>query len=319
MTPNPTVVFDTYWKFAAERQHIYELRLAGAPQPWTNDPILQTYKFTSCFRAADRVSQYLIREVIYNPYASSDDEEVVFRILLFKFFNSITTWELLTAKFGIPTWKGFNETAYVQALDAAITNRVKIWNAAYMQNDLSNYEHVSPKKHPRYLRLLKNMMSTNVTGKLQAARTYRDAFFVLYSYPLHKGFIGMQHLCDLNYSPVINFSEDDFIIPGPGALRGIQKCFAYGRQPTEAEAVEVIEACVAGQEHYFADLGLQPVTLFGRRLHAIDCQNLFCEVDKYARVAHPQFNLKPGARIKQTLKPKGPLPKPFFPPKWGLP
>jgi hypothetical protein len=32
---------------------------------------------------------------------------------------------------------------------------------------------------------------------------------------------------------------------------------------------------------------------------------------------HPQFN---GIRtaIKQTLKPTGPLPQPFFPPKWGL-
>jgi hypothetical protein len=77
MTPNPTVVFDTYWKFAAERHHIYELRLAGAPQPWTNDPILQTHKFTNCFRAADRVSQYLIRHVIYNPDASSEPDETV--------------------------------------------------------------------------------------------------------------------------------------------------------------------------------------------------------------------------------------------------
>jgi hypothetical protein len=45
---------------------------------------------------------------------------------------------------------------------------------------------------------------------------------------------------------------------------------------------------------------------------AIDCQNLFCEVDKFALIAHPKFSLA-GERpaIKQTFKPSGPLAKPF--------
>jgi hypothetical protein len=39
------------------------------------------------------VSQYLIRDVVYA--GPQDPEEVVFRVLLFKFFNRIETWELL--------------------------------------------------------------------------------------------------------------------------------------------------------------------------------------------------------------------------------
>jgi hypothetical protein len=81
-------------------------------------------------------------------------------------------------------------------------------------------------------------------------------------------------------------------------------------QPTVSEAVECIEACVAGQVGFFQHFGLKPVTLFGRRLHSIDCQNLFCEVDKYARVAHPQSNL--GRRIprqgrRPNISTKSPL------------
>src|SRR5271166_6890213 len=92
---------------------------------------------------------------------------------------------------------------------------------------------------------------------------------------------------------------------------------SHSDEPTEAEAVEAIEACVEGQADFFEHFGLEPVTLFGRRMHEIDCQNLFCETDKYARVAHP--TVQPTGRIKQTLKPKpGPLPEPFFPPKWRL-
>jgi predicted site-specific integrase-resolvase len=78
----------------------------------------------------------------------------------------------------------------------------RIWNAAYIQNDLSNYAHVSPKEHPRYLRLLKEIMRDGVTGKLQAARTSRAAFDALQKYPLHTGnFIAMQHLIDISYPP----------------------------------------------------------------------------------------------------------------------
>lgn len=41
------------------------------------------------------------------------------------------------------------------------------------------------------------------------------------------------------------------------------------------------------QEDQFERLGIQFESLSGRRLQLIDCQNLFCEVDKYARRAHP--------------------------------
>ena len=61
----PTAVFDTYWRFAAARQQVYEARLAGEAPPWTADPILAAHRFTNCYRAADRVSQFLITQVCY--------------------------------------------------------------------------------------------------------------------------------------------------------------------------------------------------------------------------------------------------------------
>ena len=89
----PTPVFDAYWRFATARQQVYQARLSGDPPPWTTDAIMAAHRFTNCYRAADRVSQYLISEVIYR--GSQDPAEVLFRILLFKFFNRISTWQLL--------------------------------------------------------------------------------------------------------------------------------------------------------------------------------------------------------------------------------
>lgn len=72
----PSEVFDTYWRFAVKRQEIFFQRLEGEAPPWTTDPVLTKYKFTNAYRASDRVSQYLIRYVIYQ--GDQSPEEVFF-------------------------------------------------------------------------------------------------------------------------------------------------------------------------------------------------------------------------------------------------
>lgn len=86
-----TPVFDTYWRFATLRQNLFMSRVLGAPPPWTQDPVLVKHRFTNAYRASDRVSQYLIRNVLYKGEQIPD--EIFFRTLLFKFFNRIDTWE----------------------------------------------------------------------------------------------------------------------------------------------------------------------------------------------------------------------------------
>src|SRR5690348_14496829 len=84
---NVTPVFDAYWRFAAERQNIFYLRLKGTAGPLTNDLVLRSFKFTNAYHASDRVSQYLIKNVIYRDDLPKDETNVFFRILLFKLFN----------------------------------------------------------------------------------------------------------------------------------------------------------------------------------------------------------------------------------------
>ncbi len=54
----------------------------------------------------------------------------------------------------------------------------------------------------------------------------RDGFELLLSYPTIGSFLAYQLISDLNYSTLTNFSENEFVMPGPGALDGISKCFA---------------------------------------------------------------------------------------------
>jgi hypothetical protein len=307
----PTPVFDTYWRFAAERQSMYEARLAGRAAPWTQDPILRHHRFTNCFRAADRVSQYLINHVIY--IGSQDFEEVVFRTLLFKFFNKIETWELLRSAVGDLEWRTFDLPAYDSVLTAAFAQGRRLYSAAYV---MAPPRLGGQRKHTNHLLLLHRMMCADVPTGLTAASSMESAFGILCKHPGIGHFLGFQFLIDLNYSNGLHFDEMEFVVAGPGARDGIRKCFGPASNGIEAG---IIRYMADMQEDQFARLGLSFNGLRGRRLQLIDCQNLFCEVDKYARLAHPSIpGISGRTRIKQRYVPDSAPLTARFPPKWGL-
>jgi hypothetical protein len=308
----PTQVFDTYWRFAAARQEVYEARLSGQSPPWSDDPILGTYRFTNCYRAADRVSQHLITQVCYRGDQSWD--EVFFRVLLFKIFNRITTWRFLTAQLEQLMWAEYDYRAYNGILSHALTAGERLYSAAYIMPPPRLGEQ---RKHSNHLRLLELMMKDRAPQKVAEALSMSAAFRVLAGYPGVGPFLAYQYLIDLNYAAGLGFSEMEFVVPGPGARDGIRKCFGAAADGIEAE---VIRYMADTQNEHFVRLGLRFAGLHGRRrLQLIDCQNLFCEVGKYARVAHPEVLGSSGrTRIKQGYR-RDPEPvTAWFPPKWGL-
>jgi alpha-glutamyl/putrescinyl thymine pyrophosphorylase clade 1 len=306
-----TWVFDTYWRFAAARQEVYQARLRGDPHPWTADPILATYRFTNCYRAADRVSQYLIKEVIYQ--GRQDADEVSFRILLFRFFNRISTWQLLVSAFGELSWATFRIDRYDEVLIKALSRGERIYSAAYV---MPSPRFGGLRKHTNHLMLLEHMLHDGLRCRLQASTSMAEGFDALRGYPGLGEFLAFQLLIDINYSTMINFDEMDFVVAGPGARDGLRKCFGAGVCGIEADLIRYMSDT---QEEHFARLGLSFGGLNGRRLQLIDCQNLFCEVDKYARVAHPEIPSYSGrTRIKQRFKPVDQPVTSWFPPKWGI-
>jgi hypothetical protein len=253
----------------------------------------------------------LISHVIYSGPQQPD--EIVFRTLLFKVFNRISTWRLLESALGEVTWGTYDFAQYDQALTGAFTAGKRLYSPAYV---------VPPpalgarRKHTNHLRLVEMMMTSQVTERVTASGAMRAAFEVLRSYPAIGGFLAYQYLIDLNYSPALDYDEMEFVVPGPGARDGIRKCFGSSASGIEAD---VIRYMADHQEQHFHRLGLHFGGLRGRPLQLIDCQNLFCEVDKYARVAHPDIpGISGRTRIKQLFQPVAePVPA-WFPPKWRL-
>jgi hypothetical protein len=306
-----TPVFDTYWRFATRRQEIFMRRVAGSDEPWTDDPILGRYRFTNAYRASDRVSQYLIRNVLYT--GAQDVRDVFFRCLLFKLFNRIDTWEYLRSRFGSPTWTTFSVSAYSRALEERMAAGHSVYSAAYIMPSPS---FGAARKHANHLALLRLLIDDGVHEKIAAAKSLLGVFSILRGLPSFGDFLAFQFTIDINYSGIINFEEAEYVVAGPGARDGIRKCFLDFGGLSEAELIHAM-AEIAPRE--FERLGLSFQDLWGRPLQPIDCQNLFCEVDKYARVAHPEIAGRTGrTRIKQRFAPLAdPLPQ-WYPPKWKI-
>lgn len=303
-------VLATYWKLAADRQQIYHRRVAGQRPPWTTDPILSRFRFTNAYRAADRVSQHLIR-IMYE--GSQAAEDVVLRTLLYRFFNKPPTWSALEGVPGEVRWDNFALEQYAQVLDSLLERGDRIYSAAYI---VPPPPFGASRKHRNHLLLVEHMMRSGLPRRLASADSLQEVFEIIGGYPSLGPFLAYQLTIDLNYTSLIDFDEDDFVVAGPGARSGIAKCFPdLGGIPAE----DIIRWMVDTQDEQVTALGLTFEDLFGRRLKLIDCQNLFCETDKYARVAHPdRVGIGNRTHIKQQFASAGALPRPFFPPKWGI-
>jgi alpha-glutamyl/putrescinyl thymine pyrophosphorylase clade 1 len=310
----PTAAYESYWRFAVERQLVFFRRLSNAPPPWTNDPIIDRYKFTNAYRASDRVSQFLIRNVIYT--SGFDARDTFFRILLFKLFNKVETWRLLENHVGVISWRDYSFKSYDRVLTGAMARGTRIYSAAYIMPSGRLESGIEPTKHRFHLRLLENMMRDDVPTRLGAAGSMLEGFSLLRSYNSIGDFLAYQFVTDVNYSELTHFSESEFVQPGPGALDGIRKCF---KSLGGLSAAEIIRFVADRQEAEFDRLGLAFPSLWGRRLQLIDCQNLFCEVGKYSRVRHPEIaGVSERKRIKQHFSPAPERLAVWYPPKWGL-
>lgn len=311
-----TPVYDVYWRFAVERQNIFFNRLLGGEAPWTRDSVIGKYKFTNAYRVLDRVSQYLVSNIINSDVGSDlSNEDRIFRILLFKIFNKIETWKLLEDSLGKVSWERYSYQEYDRVLSGAFRNGTSIYSAAYiMASGKSTF--ACERKHQNHLKLLEYMMDTNITRRVGSSNSMAELYDVLMSYPLVGPFLAYQYATDINYSGLTDFSENDFVMAGPGARDGISKCFSDRGSFSDED---IIHFMMENQDAEFERLGLDFKSLFGRPLQLIDCQNLFCEVGKYARVSHPHIKDKSGrVKIKQVYRTSGYLPALSFPVKWGL-
>ena len=265
---------------------------------WTEDPILQAYKFCSVFRVSDRGCQFLISDIIQK--GSTKHEDIVFRVLLYNIFTRIETYKLLEGELGPSTWETYDRSKYDRVLQRAMDRGITVYTGAF-QKPAPSLGHTTAFRN--HLSLLEVMMGVDITGQLARCRYMRDAFDLINQFPGMGDFMAFQLLLDLSYTPVINFGENDFVIAGVGARKGIEKCFK-GKITGIEEAI--IRWMCDSQDEMFQMLDLEPVLLDTgngktRKMTLVDVEHTLCEVQKYVRiVSGPGQETGWGKKFKPT-------------------
>ncbi|MBP1629567.1 MAG: hypothetical protein H6Q15_460 [Bacteroidetes bacterium] len=308
-------VYKYYFYFIQERMNIFWNKYELKKQPWTNDIILKENKFTNVYRASDRISQYLIKNIIYDNLDSFNEKDILFRILIFKIFNKVETWEYLENKIGPISIDNFN-ISEVNTLLTERMHQLPIYNNAYMMTGTHSKYNYLTYKHEKWLQMVMDeIVKEKIFEKILSAKSLDRVYFLLRERSFIGDFLAYQYTIDLNYSPVIDFDENSFVKAGIGSIRGIKKCFnTLGNSSFE----DAIRYTHDNFEFYQQKYGFTEfINLFGRQPTLIDIQNCFCETDKYLRVKMPELQVD-NIRIKQKYKVGKPSFNLFFPPKWNI-
>jgi len=270
---------DEYWAFARVRQ---QLMLTGE----TDDPILAKYRFTNCYRWCDRVSQYMLTDVVRGREL---DEECLWNLILFKTFNRISTWEHLLRQ-------GLVGCRNLKTLGDSLAGRVCFAPAYRMCIGRTTYGYKD--KMRNWLCAARSVVACH--DDLAAAGTVRELYDTLVQLPMFGRFLSQQIATDIRY--VTGVPEDGFIMVGPGSRRGIHTAFDDLRDKhVDLSRNDEMYSERIREVHSRQDF--EP--FMGQPLSLMDVQNIFCEFDKYTRIRWPEVQLwaKEKKRPKQNYTP----------------
>lgn len=317
-TPNENFFYYLY--FIKERMNIFWNRLEGKT-PYTNDKIFLEHKFTNVYRVLDRTSQYLLKNVIYNgkEYTKKD---MFWRILLFKHFNKNETWEMLINEFGDIRFNNPDIETIGSFLDQKFIAGETLYSNAYMMSGQSGETLDIKRKHLKYFHIFKKY-HLNVVDDILESQTMEECFNKFSKLPYSGNFIGYQYTIDWNYSEIFNFSENDFVFPGHGSVRGMKRTFDI----ENLKGFDFSEIISFISENYDSlveewskksGVDLRARFLPNRRPTLIDFQNCFCETDKYIRGLGIATDGVHGKRIKNKFRENTERIIYTFPPKWKI-
>lgn len=277
----------------------------GENPPWTSDKVIQDYRFCNVFREDDRVSRELIKQVSTNPYLTL--EEKVLNTVLFRAWNNPRTFK----DFGGP-WCA--EDIYNPELKEAVRpvymqlkkqdQKRKWFNAAFNQGGLKyslkfpdgtgmrthetdeiTRDDFEPEMPLRIFHLGPALKP--LWPRIAAAKDQKEVYDILQELPGFASFYAYQVFVDLTYIKEFPFSENEFVIAGPGCIRGLNYIFDTYDDLSYEEALFWLRDNI--DAYFTATTEWNPNKLFSDRLPSDRClnvmalENCMCELSKYIK------------------------------------
>jgi hypothetical protein len=278
----PRKPIHVFWHFVAERQNVFYRRLAGKSAPWTNDPVLRTYKFTNTFRVADHVTQYMLSTVMKKKRPPVDE---FFRITLFRALFNTDTWEFLDGRVDIGA-TGWDKHEIMKCLRSRAANHT-VFGDAYQACYSPSYGF--KRVFENRVEFIDRLLRKGFFKKVAEASTLGEVVRMFMKWPGVGPFYAWQYAVDINYSRHLGFDENTILDGtdlGCGAVDGARRVFGAREQ---SERREVVLEIINNQDEEVRRYGPfeseeHGHTLFGRRLTVVDVEHCLCETSKYLKI-----------------------------------
>jgi hypothetical protein len=251
-----------YW--IEEREKIRLAKKAGKPKPWTDDEILQNYRFCNVRRIDDKVSDWLYLNW-YRP--NKGNRNMVPAIAVARHFNKIETLQALTFP---KVWRHEDMKKFLKGQrDAGFT----IFNSAYMVRGNDGADKIESVMDSTVKPLLSINSNTWNTESMEAMHSQVHACHGFGS------FMAGQVVADARWAIEGEWADrNDWAPIGPGSARGMNRL-------TESD----VNAPLSQQEFLILlrkmirDCRKKLPESITSRMEAHDYQNCLCELSKYEK------------------------------------
>lgn len=280
-----------FGEFATERMRLFHLKHSNEPHHSDKFPSLNVSRYTNPYRILDRGSQVVVKRM-----ANADMTwlEKMFHLYLYRLFNLETSYDLFLTN-GVDLF--MNEMADGVTLDDVLRTPVycgqltdalvalhKAYDDAGVVLYSRAYKRHTGKGFSDYLTYIPELCKSYFPH-FEKYRDLQSIFKDMHKFHGFGDFLAYQFALDVNYcrEPMLPI---DFVVPGPGALKGIQ--YSVGSK-TPVERIALIKVITEFQGRLFPDFecavaAIKPEyggTVFRKiPLEENDVQNLFCEFSK---------------------------------------
>lgn len=268
-----------YW--IEEREKIRLAREDGMPWPWTDDPILQAYRFCNVYREDDAVTVWL-RENVWQY--SHRPEFVHFTIICRQLNQPSSIWAIL--KDGWPYVKGLFQGFHCHEVLKNIQYRGgRVFNPAYIVSTngvpMDKIDYLYAKWREYY--------PTVMNWHWPDIQLMREAHELLVQLDGISDFMAGQVIADLKHTHWLARAPDwyEWCARGPGSQRGLARIMGFPLTKKFRQQ-EFVEYLILLRNELNQVLS-EPMNLDLQNL-----QNCLCETDKYLRAKED------GKRPKQS-------------------
>jgi len=202
-----------FWDFVNKRQRIWYRRFVkGLPSPWTDDPLLATARFTNVYRELDRGTLWAIENILQQ----TDFKNMLFQSIAYRCLNRVETLEQVN----LPNCNTYHAGDLYLELEALKEKGKPIFGAAYVTPVMKGVSRLIA--YSVTVRDAHNHLD-QLYRETRSAPTLEYAWKVLQEIQGIAGFLAFEVINDLLYTNYwTDFTEDDFVFIGPGAIRGLQ-------------------------------------------------------------------------------------------------